>query len=524
MAQKPLYEDLEKKIEELQRELATRKPADDALRESEEKYRTLFEMESDALALVDIETGDILEVNKALVDLYGYDRTEICHMKNTDFSAEPEKTRSATADRLERIPVRYHKKKDGTIFPTEITGNIFKYRGRDVHIAAMRDISERRRVEEELIRAKEQAEIAARAKSSFLANMSHELRTPLNAILGFAQIMERSGHLTLDNRKSLNVIKSSGKHLLNMINAVLDLSKHEAGRITLLETDFDLHRLVSDIREMFRLQAEDKGLQLVVKCSSHLPRFIHADEEKLREVIINLLGNSIKFTNRGQVTLRVETKDLSGTPPATVAHSRLQQPFSNVVIGFTVADTGSGIAPSETRRIFHAFEQGAAGEQANEGTGLGLSISQQHVRMMGGNIYVTSDVGRGSVFEFQIQVRLGDAIEFEPVRPLRQVAGKQLDEARHRILSVNDNEDDSQSAAPISLAPSLDPRLGFAELPRDLPKKLEEAAVRADMAEIDLLIAELHRHDERLARQLRMWADDFKYSEIIRLFRDSKYV
>ncbi|MCB9076395.1 MAG: GAF domain-containing protein [Anaerolineaceae bacterium] len=306
--------------------------------------------------------------------------------------------------------------------------------------------------------AREAAEAANRAKSAFLANMSHELRTPLNAILGFAQLMERDPTLSEAHQENLRIISRSGEHLLSLINDVLEMSKIEAGRVTLHEHNFNLYRLLDDLEDMFRLRAEEKGLQLIFERGSDIPHYIRADESKLRQVLINLLGNAVKFTEEGGVSLRVRLDEIPPSKEASLAphlHSPSQPSTSPTLqlpnqlsdeptdaptlqLYFEVTDTGSGIAADELDRLFEAFVQTRSGEQMQEGTGLGLPISRQFVRLMGGDFTVTSEVDQGSIFSFNIHVKPADSSEL-PAKPYtRRVVGLAPDQATYRILVVED--------------------------------------------------------------------------------------
>ena len=275
--------------------------------------------------------------------------------------------------------------------------------------------------------AEEAAKVANQAKSAFLANMSHELRTPLNAILGFAQLMSYSPNFLPEQKEHLDIISRSGEHLLTLINQVLDLSKIEAGRIPLNETEFDLHHLLNDLEDMFRLKASNKGLEIICDYSPALPQYIRTDEVKLRQVLINLVSNAIKFTSSGRVLVRVRAANNAVSPTEK--------------IDFEVEDTGVGIAPDELDSLFQPFMQTKTGRQSKEGTGLGLALSRQFVQLMQGEISVSSQVGVGSIFKFNIQVGLVDAIDIDNPKPMQRVIALEPNQPRYRILIVDDSRD-----------------------------------------------------------------------------------
>jgi signal transduction histidine kinase/DNA-binding response OmpR family regulator len=288
----------------------------------------------------------------------------------------------------------------------------------------------------ELEQAKNIAELANRSKSEFLANMSHELRTPLNAILGFSQLMNRETSLTPQQKENLGIINRSGEHLLSLINDVLDLAKIESGKMTLYPTDFDLYGLLDLIAEMLAMKAESKGLELIIERNNDLPRYINTDDKKLRQVLINLLGNAIKFTSQGSVTLRVS----SVTRQESLAESHQEQ----MTIFFEIEDTGAGIAPEEIDTVFQAFTQTETGKKSQEGTGLGLPISQKFVELMGGEISVTSEVGQGTIFRFNIQAQLSEANLIEAQKLTQRVIGLEPDRQQYRILIVDDRFENRQ--------------------------------------------------------------------------------
>ena len=289
---------------------------------------------------------------------------------------------------------------------------------------------EKARLFAEMQKAREEAEAANAAKSGFLANISHELRTPLNAILGFAELLRRDSSLTTEQRDYLEIINRSGANLLSMINDVLEISKIESGRAILREDNFDLHWLLASIRDMFSLRAREKGLTLRCDHLGEVPRYVRTDEVKLRHILNNLLANAVKFTQRGGVILRVGPLDRAGGVET---------------LQFEVEDTGPGIAQQDLEAIFEPFVQASLGQQAVEGTGLGLAITREYVRLMGGDIRVSSTLGTGSIFQFEIRVRAVGAAEVQPLAPTRRVVGiEQGQVARHggpyRLLIAEDDE------------------------------------------------------------------------------------
>jgi signal transduction histidine kinase len=315
---------------------------------------------------------------------------------------------------------------------------------------------------EELSKAKEEAEAANRAKSLFLANMSHELRTPLNAILGFTQVLERQSVLSPEQRDNLTVISRSGEHLLQLINDVLDVSKIEAGRITLSPSDVDLYGLLATLKSMVAERTLSKGLILAVTHDADVPHVIHTDEGKLRQILLNLLINAIKFTDQGSIRL----------------HARLDTRLDGSMLVFDVSDTGHGIAPTDHGRIFESFVQ----TRESDGTGLGLAISRQFARLMGGDITVQSALGSGAVFTLTI-----------PLIVRQKTASS---------ASVSD----TLAPVPAERLQALSPAL-LADL-RHMASMADAEASLALIAQID---------DQEVAAMLRSWVSEFRFDRIMAL-------
>ncbi len=369
-----------------------------------------------------------------------------------------------------------HKAKDGHLVPVEINTTYFEYDGVGYILSLVRDISERRQVEAELSRYREHleetvqlrtaelrlaldaAEAANRAKSVFLANMSHELRTPLNAILGFSTMMRRDPQVPVTQIENLDIINRSGEHLLALINDVLEVAKIEAGRVQLEMAPFDLGGMIRDVTDMMRLRAEQKGLFLKLDQASEFPRYIRGDETRLRQILVNLLGNAVKFTRSGGVIVRLG-----------VGQNDRQQ------LLIEVEDTGPGIRPEDRERIFKPFEQVMEGGE-QKGTGLGLTITRQFVELMGGTLAVESTPGQGSQFRVELPVELAEAPGAEPVE-YRQVIGLAPGQPAYRILIAEDQRENQILLSRLMEAIGLETRVAnngaqCLEIFRDWPADL----------------------------------------------------
>jgi len=361
----------------------------DRLRESEERLRTLFEGIEDAVLVHDLN-GAVLDCNSAACRRLGYERAELLALRISDI--ETPEFAAGFAQRCVRqmasgvyVYEAEHRAKDGRRIPVDINSRVITYQGGPAVVIAIRDITERKRVEEELELMREAAEAANAAKSEFLANMSHEIRTPMNGILGMTELTLGT-QLTAEQREYLQMAKSSADSLLKLINDILDFSKIEAGKLELEPIEFHLRDGLADLMQSLAVRAHEKGLDLVYRVSPELPDNLVGDPGRLKQVLINLVGNAIKFTKHGEILVDVEPHSMEPGKEA---------------LRFSVTDTGIGVEQRDLRAIFEPFKQ-ADGSTTRKygGTGLGLAISAQLVSLMGGEIWVESERGKGSAFHF----------------------------------------------------------------------------------------------------------------------------
>ncbi|KYC42308.1 hybrid sensor histidine kinase/response regulator [Scytonema hofmannii PCC 7110] len=430
----------------LEREISDRKQIEEVLQESESTLRSFFNSSSMMMGIVELYDNDILHLSDNLktAQFFGTTPEQMKNRFSSDMGSS-QATRQLWMEHYRKAnalqaPVRFEYIQETpaaskwfsvSVCPIAISPN-----GLPRFSYLLEDISDRKQTEVVLQQALSKAEAASIAKSRFLSNMSHELRTPLNAILGFSQMMARSDSLSPDDKQQLQIINRSGGHLLNLINDILSMSKIEAGQMTLNENSFDLFELLNDIEQMLKFKATVKGLYFIFERAADIPQYVRTDESKLRQVLINLLENAIKFTKKGSVILRISL----GTGNSQLKTDNFLSPIANPQyrINFAIEDTGPGIAPHEIDTLFDPFFQTETGRQSMQGTGLGLPISREYVRLMGGDITVNSQVGKGATFIFDALVSKTTVDDQKNSTISKRVIGLQPNQPTYRILVVDD--------------------------------------------------------------------------------------
>lgn len=377
-------------------------------------------------AVVFHEMGIPVYVNRQYLDMFGYNEKEVIGnpdilfktMVHESYARARRLISENNYDPYEATGIR----KNGTQFPVLIQPRVMEFEGRNLRVGVIRDLTKEKETQKELIFAKEAAEAANLQKDRFLANITHELRTPLNGILGYTQILKREKNLSQIQEEAIEIIHKSGEHLLQVISDILDISKIEAGGIRFVPSEFQLIEFLENISDMTRIKAMQKGIEWRFEMKGNLPLWVLGDATRLRQVLLNLLGNAIKFTDKGFVKLCVTRLDqpeekVQETPGKAKPEGTFLHTGEKTIakISFSVEDTGCGMDPEEIARIFDPFYQAATNAKMTEGTGLGLSICREIISLMGSRIHVETGNNQGARFYFTVSLPVA---EIKPRKPL----------------------------------------------------------------------------------------------------------
>ncbi len=457
----------------------------------EKKFSEIVINSLPGLFYVQDEEGRIVRWNRYLEDSTGYFGEELERRTPTNWFVEEDKAKveknvqevfSKGAAVLEARVLM----KDGRSVPFFLTGLRMEMDGKAYLVGVGIDITERKQAEEEVIRARDAAKAADRAKSVFLANMSHQLRTPLNAVDGYSQFLEKNPDLTAEQREHVNVIRRSGRKLMQLFDDLLEMSKLESGGTALKICDIDTKAMLKELESRFRPQTDAKAIQFECNSMNSIPRFLRTDGEKLNQILVKLIANAVKFTEKGGVVVRISIR---------------KEGLGKAFLVFEVEDTGVGIAEEDVERIFDHFEQTTMGSESKGGVGLGLSIAKEYVLMLGGEISVSSKVGVGSTFRFSIPVEI--------------IGSEQIGTETMWTDTDGDGQAEELTAADTSYLS----RESMGILPADLVNEMREATENCAMTRLTELIDSVSEYDEELVKGLRVLTDQYDYDALLALLK-----
>jgi PAS domain S-box-containing protein len=507
----PGYEDTFSKIYSSIVDITERKKAEKALLTSEKKYKDIFYYIRDVYFETKID-GILTELSPSIEDIAGYSREEVIGKSVYDFYADPQK-RSELIEKIAKensvndfeIAITH---KNGHSIYLAITATLERdLQDNPVRIKGiLHDIADRKKAEDELKKhrehleelvkertaeleiAKEQAEAASQAKSIFLANMSHELRTPLTAIMGYTQLLKRQKDLAIDKIEDhLETIQTSSEHLLVLINDILDIARIEAHKEKVELNKFNLNALIREIISSIRVKAVEKKLTFFYEELTLLPDFVIGDARKIKQVLINLLGNAVKYTEKGSIILRVSA--VSGQESRDNDHELITLDNKRKTIRFEIEDTGIGISWERMDEIFEPFTRKGIKGEPSQGIGLGLSISKQLTELMGGKLWVKSEVGKGSTFTVELDLEVVKDMNGELKEPTKDVIGYK---GKRKLILIADDNEENLTMLTLILEP-----LGFIiKTAKDGRKAVETAAATTpDLILMDLLMPIMDGHE-----------------------------
>ncbi|MDO9529432.1 MAG: response regulator, partial [Syntrophales bacterium] len=499
------------------KDITERKQMEKALQESEEIFRTISTVANDGIIMLNNE-GEVTYWNEAAERMFGYTSEEILGKElhptlapkryHEDYKVGFSKFKmtgqgAAVGQTLELMAL----KKDGTEFPVELSMTSTKLKDRWNAIGLVRDITKRKRVEEELQKAREEAEAASHAKTEFLAGMSHEIRTPMNAIIGMADLLLETP-LDHEQQQFVQTFQAASENLLSIINNILDISKVEAGHIYLETIDFDLNDVIGKTGEVMAIRAHKKGLELAYNILPDVPTALFGDPVRLQQILMNLVGNAIKFTEKGEVIIQVERQGSEVRDDGSGG--------GKVELLFSVTDTGIGIPPEKIDTIFDVFMQAdSSTTRKYGGTGLGLTISKQLVELMGGHVRVESEQGKRSTFSFTAKFAIGSV-------PEERIERLPVDLKRLKVLVVDDNKTSRMilsrvlSGLGALVVKAEDGKQGLAEF-----KRAADAGAPFQLALIDRHMPVMDGFE--LAKHIKEEVGDVKDTAVMMLTSDDRY-